>query len=629
MIRALLAKELRQHWMAFLGLGLLQGVSLLIVLAMMMRGGMTVSAFDPLRMVIGWFGAAGAMMLGHRLVAAEYSARTQLFLEALPLRRSTMLGAKAAVVLGLSFIGAVGLVGLAAILGWRHEHLTPVFVGLMLLRATLWNACAALFFCVLGLLGRYRWPVLIGTGLTLASAQQWFGLDPATWPPFSLLGRDFAFERHVLPVPEIQGAGLFLGACLLLGGLLGLVREGQVASLLAEKMSGREKVFLWIAAISIISVAVSKTDTAPPRFTLAGASRTTTGLARVSVAPMDEAAQKTADTAARALDGLAQYLGWTTLPEVLITLSGDLDGRTWQLGEFEDARRQGLPVRANFKHPDFDPRAFTAWLIPHVVRGATLGRAAHEPQRWALDGLGHFWLQHQDPADSPELLQRRALWAAPEGVSADTLRTWLRLRDRLGPEVAAGLSWSGLQTLEQAAGPEACQHLLTSLLRQPSRKDIRTTLRTLWHPARAQLREHTGWTLDEFAARWSRTLDSWRPAQADALARVPRLHAEYRFVSDGPGAARAQVRLLTPGLTTPTIGLEYATLFPADGEIPPSWIKSAAVPTDDSWHLAAATLIPGQRWAATVTLWSPELGCTHLSGWQRLTVHPEPMPPAP
>ena len=71
MIRALLAKELRQHWMAFAGMGLLQAVALLAVLGMMMRGGLTVSAFDPLRFVIGFFGAAGAMMLGHRPYALE------------------------------------------------------------------------------------------------------------------------------------------------------------------------------------------------------------------------------------------------------------------------------------------------------------------------------------------------------------------------------------------------------------------------------------------------------------------------------------------------------------------------------------------------------------------------------
>jgi hypothetical protein len=169
----------------------------------------------------------------------------------------------------------------------------------------------------------------------------------------------------------------------------------------------------------------------------------------------------------------------------------------------------------------------------------------------------------------------------------------------------------------------------SDLLRQPSRKDIRTTLRTLWHPARAQLREQTGWSLDDFARQWSLTLAGWRPAHADTLARVPRLQAEFRFLPDGPGAARAQVRVLTPELAAPTVGLEYATLYPADGEIPPSWIKTSQISPDGTWHSAATTLIPGQRWAATTTLWSADLGCTLISGWQRLTVHPEPAPPAP
>lgn len=629
MIRALLAKELRQHWMAFTGMGLLQAIALLAVLGMMMRGGLTVSAFEPLRFVIGFFGAAGAMILGHRLVAAEYSARTQLFLEALPMRRSTMLAVKVAVVLAVSFAGAVMMVGLAALIGWQHEHLTPAFAGMLLVRTTAWNACAALVFCLLGLLGRYRWPVLISLGLFLSSAQEWLGIDPATWPPFSLLARSFAFERETWPIRELQEAGIVMGGCLLLGALLGLVREGQVASLLAEKMSGREKVFLWIAGVSILTVAVSKSNPPPPRFTLAHASIAYRGPARVSAAPTSDQAQRTADTAARAIDGISRYLGWTQVPEVLITLGGDLDGRTWQLGEFEDARRQGLPVRANFNHPDFDPDAFTAWLLPHVVSGATLGRASHEPQRWALDGLGHFWRHRSDLSASTEPLQRRALWAAAQDVSADTLRSWLRLRDRVGPDVAAGLSWSGLYTLEKEAGAAACQNLLSSLLRQPPRKDIRTTLQTLWQPATSKLRTHTGWNLDDFAQRWSRTLDGWRPAHAAELARIPHLQAEFRFLPDGPGAAQAQVRVLTPGLSVPALTLDSAKLHPADGEIPPAWITTTTVPPDGKWHPAATTLIPGQRWAGTLTLWSPELEGTLISGWQRLTVHPEPAPREP
>lgn len=627
MMRALLAKEWRQHWLAFLGLGLLQAIALCAVLALMMRSGASISAFDPLRLVIGWFGAAGAMMLGHRLIAAEYSARTQLFLEALPLRRSAMLAAKVLVVLGVTLASSAVLVGLAAAVGWRHEHLTLKFFGLLLLRAAMWNACAALFFCLLGLLGRYRWPILIGTALFLVSADQWLGVDPSKWPPFSLLGQSFAYERDALPLDELKAAGLFMAACLLGGAALGLVREGHVAGLLAEKMSRREKVFIWILAVSLVTVAATRSQPPPPRFTLAAASEAAHGLARVKVAPEGPEAQRTADAAATALDGLAKYLGWTDLPEVLITLGGELDGRTWQVADFENARRQGLPVRANFRHADFDPEAFSAWLIPEVVRGATLGRAARESQRWALDGLGHFWIHRDAPPERTAALQRRALWAAPDGVSAATLRRWLVLRDQVGPDAAAGLSWSLLHTVEKSAGPDACRRLLSSLLHPPSRKDIRVTARTLWHPANSRLRKHTGWTADDFARRCSQTLDAWRPLYAAELATVPRLQAEIRFFPDGPGAAIAMMRVASPGLPVDSVDVEFADLWPADGEIPPSWIKPATVPTDGSWHTVATSLLTGRRWGASLVMWSPVLEGRVISGWQRLTVHPEEIAP--
>ena len=84
MTRALIVKELRQHWLAFsLSMGLCGlGVLLLVLVVASEDSG---SWFRVLKQFLQTFYVIMALVVCNRLVVREYQGRTQLFLDVLPI----------------------------------------------------------------------------------------------------------------------------------------------------------------------------------------------------------------------------------------------------------------------------------------------------------------------------------------------------------------------------------------------------------------------------------------------------------------------------------------------------------------------------------------------------------------
>jgi hypothetical protein len=133
-IRALLVKELRQHGGA-VGLGtLLLGLAWAVAQLSFSQEARTVTVLQVVSGFAMFPLAAAALWLGHRLVVTEYYARTQRFVEALPIRRGLMALAKAA--FGLVVLESWALLALAAG-SWTASHTEPIglrFLGIMAAR---------------------------------------------------------------------------------------------------------------------------------------------------------------------------------------------------------------------------------------------------------------------------------------------------------------------------------------------------------------------------------------------------------------------------------------------------------------------------------------------------------------
>jgi len=124
----------------------------------------------------------------------------QLFLDALPIRRSWVLTAKyllGAAALAVYVAPAFLLCWLAAL---RGQDVTTGLIAIILARTAVfvWFVHAGAF--ALGFLGRYRTVLLISACLAFALVASKTDIEVSKFGPFALVDRTFPFERHEAPV---------------------------------------------------------------------------------------------------------------------------------------------------------------------------------------------------------------------------------------------------------------------------------------------------------------------------------------------------------------------------------------------------------------------------------------------
>ena len=506
MIRGLLTKELRQHGsaLAFLFLVIVGGLALIAGNESLRRafGG----GFSVVRLLHTTYVPLASLVLGQMLIATEFRQKTQLFLEGLPLPRWRMLAVK--FVLGFAVLA--GAIGAAIFAAWWQargaEAITPRFTTLVALKSAGWvwfmyTLCFAHAF-----LGRYR----IGFGLTLLFG--FFALDAtgvriSEFGPFALIDERFAYERFILPGRALAitaALGLALAA---LGFALGLVRDATVASLLAEKMSSREKVFITFLTLTVVMIAGYLTEhhkTASP-VQMPGATEAQRGVVRVFAsaavdAPSREetaALERVAQRAAEELGALAEYLGCTTFPPVFIVHRRDIAGGTVDSGGLKPA--QGAMVRANVTAKEFSEQILHEMLIRESLLAHTGGLAGRERNAWVLDGLAGSW----PPA-------RKAATHTFDFAKFSTrdLDRWLTLRESFGVTRARSFAAIGLAELARRHGEEARRKFFAAMFRDARPADARGWFMDVIRSRNRRLRAATGIGEEQLVAEWRAALAS-------------------------------------------------------------------------------------------------------------------------
>jgi hypothetical protein len=269
-VGALLKKELWEHGGVFLALAvLLSGVFMMLLLAMI-AAPRTITTFEVHVWFVRFFLTLTALALGRRLVVREYHGRTQLFLEALPMRRIEMLLTK--LLSGTFVVIAIGLASLAmtATIAGLREPVTIGWVALIALRTTIFAITVYSFFFTMGLLGRWRFAVYAALAVGLWILDEATAFEIGRFGPIALVGERFVLERESFPVTDAL-VSLGLAAGLVTSGLvLAMIREGSVAEALSRRMSQREKVAVGmfaIAGLTIGGVAEEKAEKEPFDFT--------------------------------------------------------------------------------------------------------------------------------------------------------------------------------------------------------------------------------------------------------------------------------------------------------------------------------------------------------------------------
>ena len=76
-LRALLFKELQQHWLSLVALAVVLLGAWLLLIVSQLTGTKNVTLFTAHGVFVGGFGTLAAIVLGNRLVVAEYYGQTQ------------------------------------------------------------------------------------------------------------------------------------------------------------------------------------------------------------------------------------------------------------------------------------------------------------------------------------------------------------------------------------------------------------------------------------------------------------------------------------------------------------------------------------------------------------------------
>ncbi len=360
MTAALILKELRQHWLAFLLVALLAGGGLLVLAASAVVQGEAGSMLDALSLFLQTFIVIAALVLCNRLVVCEYQSKTQLFLQGLPISRLHMVTVK--YVFGLLVLMAVvtGAFTFLLLLSARTEQLTGRFILILAARAFSYAWCVYSCFFMMGLLGRYRVAIYIFAILGAAAVETLTKLELAHFGPFALLNDQFAYERVDWPSQALSVTLGLAAALVAMTLVLSLVREGSVASLLAERMSHREKVLmatLLLGFVFAVSVFDERAKKQPFDLPDAFAARIGDVTVKVSLGASSdkEPGRRLARLVAKEAAALQEYLQIEELPPIFIVQRRDMDAdrfRAWRTG-----RRRGaagaceLPQRRVARRP--------------------------------------------------------------------------------------------------------------------------------------------------------------------------------------------------------------------------------------------------------------------------------------
>lgn len=626
MTGALVRKEMLQHWWAFVLIGLLSLLAvgwILLFTAMQGQGG---SQLFTLRVHV-YFLSIFALILGNRLVVAEYSSKTQIFLESLPFPRGRIVMVKYTIGLTVILLCAVTALGAAMLAGARTEAYTPRFAGILASRYLGFAVFAYTFFFAMGFLGRFRF---MAYGLTVAALLILIRIKDLSWgelPFFYLVGGTLPFEREQFPTTQLVITGGLTLVFFLLALGLAVTREGSVSSLMGEKMSHRDKISLTALIFGLLAaiMIIEETKEKEPYEMAGGAKAEAATLAKVTVSPASRPAETLAQRLGEDLDAMAEFLELDSLPPIFIIQRPDLDPDRFEHGWLDES--EGIILRTAFEHQDWRYASCLEQLTGDVIESASNGRAMKEDRFWVIDGFSVYW-PHQGDATRPLDTDRHLLLRALYGTEViggirepEDLRRWFLHQEAVGHQITAGIGWSLLRVLEQEAGRGKARAFMRSVLASDTPKNVTTTIRDLRYPIEMRFHRITGLELAAFLQTWNQELDQWRKPLSEEIAAIPRLEGALTFSGEPGATSLAEYRFEPPtGGESPFFErpvLLYGETAPFRDGLPESQtLRYPLSSTDPSDGFLRETWGSGTGIAWTFAADSPELRCRLISGWR-------------
>jgi ABC-type transport system involved in multi-copper enzyme maturation permease subunit len=470
---AVVRKELREHGVVLALAGLL---SLFTLLGLMRTAEAQGGRFQSLGMFELIIGTLLVLVLSNRLLAREYAARTQLFLEILPVSRVRVFATKWLLGAAL-FLGNTAFAWLLVLSSARRNEAivtSAAFATLgciSLYALTLWS-----FAALAGMLGRYRyfaW-ILAVFGIVLGMSASDISMEQM--PVLRLLGDDVLMARTELTAADLLIPAAVVASCIGVAATLALRGSGAIASLLAQRMTAREVSFIVISTVSILAV-VGSLEPKPvkPKFALSGAKPVSAGHASVVVLPTRDfdanAAAALANIIVKDVDTLLAALGLQMTPSIAILPQQGLDADVMQRAALRAS--DGIVLKTASNAPQ---DALRALVLHSLLSDQTLGRGLKEDRHVLLDGLAAYWPVHADSS-------LRALWwlraaAVPQAIDARQLSRWSQTAEQLGDCLSQAVAFAMLDVIAAELGRERLLQLMQRVFARPH-----DDVRALFEPA--------------------------------------------------------------------------------------------------------------------------------------------------
>lgn len=548
-MRHLVLKELKEHGWVLLALLALFSIGLGVQLS---RADDEGGRFVALRSFVLIWGTLAALVAGNRLIVREYTGKTQLFLEALPIGRARVVWTKWLV--GLWWVSGVTTAAWGATWWWMSRTTSLdaaaalfALVPSLLWMTLLWSLCFAA-----GLLGRYRLLFWIVLGLLAFGLDQVGQVQLSELPPIGLVSERLAVAG-AWPRPEDVAAALVgLVVAAAAGVVLAIAGEGAIVTTLSGRMTSRER----LAAVSTMLVgfllftALAK-ERARPAFALESVTPKDSEAGPIGVLPGEgvspEQAQALADQLAVDVVSFTRAMGWPPLAGVYVVAQRGLDPDLViraPLGE-----RDGIVLQANLADARFDVVNLRYRVLHAVVGDHTKNRALEEDRHWLLDGLAAYWVVRDDA--EARALQRARAAAAPFGLSPEMVERWDETFERAGDCFGMALSFTLVDALVEELGEAKVVEVFRQVFAKP-RGDVRDVL---FEPKLPAVLARLGVDLPALIARAE-------AARRNVGTPASRYEGAVELLDEGGGQRRAAFTLTRDGKPVTRFRGLYATAGP-------------------------------------------------------------------
>lgn len=539
MIAALFEKEFRQHGSMILLFWMFISIGLYLLRSNYVLSSVGGSGFY----LVGWLlfviFPLACLVLGNALIATEFRQKTQIFLEGLPLPRWKMVAVKYCCGLVVALLTALLPLVMTIASGWDEEGLDGSFLTLILIKTSMWAWFAWSAIFPFSLLGRYRMMVGLTVVLGLVFAQNLGGVPVTRFGPFDLIGDQFAYERFVYPIQSLWITVALIVLFTTAGFAMSLSRDATLATMLAEKMSTREKTAMIALGITGLMIGASlierveKTDPLdlPDSVDIVDSAATVSIAAAVAqpTAAEREAMQQHAESAAKLLREAAEFLKIKKLPPLFLVHRRDLDATELEDGEIDS--RQGCLVRLNILKTPTTDLTYQSHVIEKLLDANQHYRLNSDSRGWILEGFSHWWPRRKltgGPSDSVSQDSSKVTsettneQSEVQSVTAHDLLHWKKFRKGLPAGTAGRLAAQNIQAL-WASDERGCQGFLAAVLGYCAPHDVRATLHDGWYNVPSLVRQHLRTDLRGLAASWNKAVSSAQQVPQSGPKSVPEL----------------------------------------------------------------------------------------------------------